>query len=166
MEQTTETELKVVVKEEKGKTMVGGVPEHITGNQLLAEAIEILPPHYNFEIHKTLHRIETLTDELKKQELRVSLQFPEGLMLFACVVSDILREFSRVPISTVIMGDVTYGACCIDDLASNQMECDLLVHYGHSCLIPITQTKGKVLYVFVQIQIDIEHFVESVVFNF
>ena len=64
------------------------------------------------------------------------------------------------------MADVTYGACCIDDLASNQMECDLLVHYGHSCLIPITQTKGKVLYVFVQIQIDIEHFVESVVFNF
>jgi 2-(3-amino-3-carboxypropyl)histidine synthase len=66
----------------------------------------------------------------------------------------------------VIMGDVTYGACCVDDLASEQMDCDLLVHYGHSCLIPITDTRRKVLYVFVEIQIDIEHFVESVVFNF
>lgn len=36
------------------------------------------------------------------------------------------------------MGDVTYGACCVDDLASDQMNCDLLVHYGHSCLVPIT----------------------------
>ena len=64
------------------------------------------------------------------------------------------------------MGDVTYGACCVDDLASEQMKCDLLIHYGHSCLVPITETKGKILYVFVQIQIDIEHFVDSVVFNF
>ena len=64
------------------------------------------------------------------------------------------------------MGDVTYGACCVDDLASDQMNCDLLVHYGHSCLVPITETKRKVLYVFVEIQIDIDHFVDSVVFNF
>lgn len=60
-----------------------------------------------------------------------------------------------MPIEVVIMGDVTYGACCVDDLASDQMDCDLLVHYGHSCLIPITETRRKVLYVFVEIQIDI-----------
>lgn len=64
------------------------------------------------------------------------------------------------------MGDVTYGACCVDDLASDQMNCDLLVHYGHSCLVPITETRRKILYVFVEIQIDIEHFIETVVFNF
>jgi 2-(3-amino-3-carboxypropyl)histidine synthase len=57
------------------------------------------------------------------------------------------------------MGDVTYGACCVDDLASDQMNCDLLVHYAHSCLIPITETKRKILYIFVEIQIDINHFV-------
>jgi len=70
--------------------------------------------------------------------MNISLQFPEGLMLFACIISDILREFACIKIDTVIMGDVTYGACCVDDLASEQMDCDLLVHYGHSCLIPIT----------------------------
>ena len=89
-------------------------------------------------------------------------------MLFACIISDILQEFTPndLKIETVIMGDVTYGACCVDDLASNQMDCDLLIHYGHSCLVPITETKKKVLYVFVEIQIDIEHFIQSVVYNF
>ena len=46
------------------------------------------------------------------------------------------------------------------------MNCDLLVHYGHSCLVPITETKRKILYVFVEIQIDINHFVDTVVYNF
>lgn len=35
---------------------------------------------------------------------------------------------------TVIMGDVTYGACCVDDFTARALECDLMVHYGHSCL--------------------------------
>ena len=34
----------------------------------------------------------------------------------------------------VIMGDVTYGACCIDDYTAVALGCDMLVHYGHSCL--------------------------------
>lgn len=146
--------------------MISGIPEHITSNPILNDAIKILPPHYNFEIYKTLYRIETLAKELNKSSLKISLQFPEGLMLFACIINDILREFAVVPIEVVIMGDVTYGACCVDDLASDQMNCDLLVHYGHSCLVPITDTLRKVLYVFVEIQIDIDHFVETVVFNF
>jgi diphthamide biosynthesis enzyme Dph1/Dph2-like protein len=32
------------------------------------------------------------------------------------------------------MGDVTYGACCIDDYTAAALGCDMLVHYGHSCL--------------------------------
>lgn len=34
----------------------------------------------------------------------------------------------------MIMGDVTYGACCIDDYTAVALGCDMLVHYGHSCL--------------------------------
>ena len=37
-------------------------------------------------------------------------------------------------VETVIMGDVTYGACCIDDFTALALDCDLMVHYGHSCL--------------------------------
>ena len=34
-----------------------------------------------------------------------------------------------------IMGDVTYGACCVDDFSAAALRCDFLLHYGHSCLV-------------------------------
>jgi 2-(3-amino-3-carboxypropyl)histidine synthase len=37
----------------------------------------------------------------------------------------------------IIMGDVTYGACCVDDFTARALGCDFLVHYGHSCLVPL-----------------------------
>lgn len=65
------------------------------------------------------------------------------------------------------MFQVTYGACCIDDFTAKALGADLLVHYGHSCLIPIDQTVGiKVLYIFVDIKIDTMHFINSVKLNF
>lgn len=39
------------------------------------------------------------------------------------------------------MGDVTYGACCVDDFSAKALGADLLVHYGHSCLVPVDVTK-------------------------
>ncbi|XP_067165781.1 2-(3-amino-3-carboxypropyl)histidine synthase subunit 1 isoform X2 [Apteryx mantelli] len=65
------------------------------------------------------------------------------------------------------MGDVTYGACCVDDYTAKALGADFLVHYGHSCLIPIDATQGvKMLYVFVDIKIDTSHFLETLRFNF
>lgn len=32
------------------------------------------------------------------------------------------------------MGDVTYGACCVDDFTARALGADFMVHYGHSCL--------------------------------
>ncbi|NXE30234.1 DPH1 synthase, partial [Ardeotis kori] len=67
----------------------------------------------------------------------------------------------------VVMGDVTYGACCVDDYTARALGADFLVHYGHSCLIPIDATQGlKMLYVFVDIKIDTSHFLETIRFNF
>lgn len=59
------------------------------------------------------------------------------------------------------MGDVTYGACCIDDFTARALGCDLLVHYAHSCLIPVDVTTIKTLYIFVDIGIDTEHLVKT-----
>jgi 2-(3-amino-3-carboxypropyl)histidine synthase len=43
----------------------------------------------------------------------------------------------------------------------------LLVHYGHSCLIPIDKTHGiTVLYVFVDIKFDMLHRLETIKLNF
>ena len=90
---------------------------------------------------------------------------PEGLLLFATTISDILTQFCP-GVETLIMGDVTYGACCIDDYTARALECDLLVHYAHSCLIPVDVTKIKTLYVFVDISIDATHLLATMERNF
>jgi 2-(3-amino-3-carboxypropyl)histidine synthase len=90
---------------------------------------------------------------------------PEGLLLFATTISDILTQFCP-GIETLIMGDVTYGACCIDDYTARALGCDLLVHYAHSCLIPVDVTKIKTLYVFVDISIDTSHLLTTLHRNF
>jgi 2-(3-amino-3-carboxypropyl)histidine synthase len=81
------------------------------------------------------------------------------------------------------MGDVTYGACCIDDYTALALGCDILIHYGHSCLgvhhwirqransdlhalVPIDQTRIRTLYIFVEIVIDFSHLAQTVRLNF
>ena len=46
----------------------------------------------------------------------------------------IFSLFSFTGAETIVMGDVTYGACCVDDFTAKALGADLLVHYGHSCL--------------------------------
>jgi 2-(3-amino-3-carboxypropyl)histidine synthase len=81
------------------------------------------------------------------------------------------------------MGDVTYGACCVDDYMALALGCDMLVHYGHSCLgaysprtylvviqlplftVPIDTTRIRTLYVFVEIAIDQDHMTQTIRLN-
>eukprot|EP00039_Didymoeca_costata_P030398 m.29323 g.29323 ORF g.29323 m.29323 type:complete len:454 (+) comp8091_c0_seq2:106-1467(+) len=133
------------------------VPDEILNNVELQAACKCLPEAYNFEIFKTVWRVQ------KAKAKRVALQFPEGLLMFATTISDILEKF--VGVSTVIMGDVTYGACCVDDFTARALGADFLVHYGHSCLVPVDTTNLPMLYVFVDIKIDTQHFLDTVRFN-
>lgn len=130
------------------------VPDEINNDPDIQAAIELLPANYSFEIPKTIHRIRS------RGAKRVALQMPEGLLMFATTISDILTQFCPGS-ETVIMGDVTYGACCIDDFTARALGCDLLVHYAHSCLIPVSTTKIPTLYVFVDITIDTKHLIAT-----
>ena len=42
------------------------------------------------------------------------------------------------------------------------MGAQMMVHYGHSCLVPVDTTTIAMLYVFVDIQIDLVHFIDTV----
>lgn len=125
----------------------------------LKKDLEMLPTNYNFEIAKTIWKIKTTNSKL------VGLQFPEGLLMYACLITDILRKYTDADV--IIMGDVTYGACCVDDFTCKALGCDLLVHYGHSCLVPIQDTPGiHLLYVFVQIDMNLSDCLETIKANF
>ncbi len=78
------------------------------------------PPKKNVDndgaqIHKTVWRIK------KGGVKKVGLQFPEGLLMYSCAIADILEKFAGVE-HTVILGDTTFGACCVDDFSAKAME--------------------------------------------
>jgi 2-(3-amino-3-carboxypropyl)histidine synthase len=138
---------------------LNSIPDEILKDEEINAAIALLPSNYAFEIHKTIHRVRTSGAK------KVALQMPEGLLLFATTISDILVAFCP-GIETLIMGDVTYGACCVDDYTARALGCDLLIHYAHSCLIPVSVTSIKTLYVFVDIGIDVTHLIATIERNF
>lgn len=134
------------------------IPDDILNDADLNSAIRLLPSNYNFEVHKCVWNIR------KNAASRVALQLPEGLLIYALILSDILEQFCQV--ETVVMGDVSYGACCIDDYTARALGCDFVIHYAHLCLVPIDVTTIKVLYVFVTINIDETHLVNTLQRNF
>ncbi|PFH50534.1 hypothetical protein AMATHDRAFT_3819 [Amanita thiersii Skay4041] len=148
----------------KAGTLNSQIPDDVLLDDRLNTAIKLLPANYSFEIHKTIHFIR------RNNASMVALQMPEGLQMFACAIADIIERFTSA--LTVVLGDVTYGACCIDDYTAVALGCDMLVHYGHSCLglemihkVPIDQTRIKTLYVFVEIAIDSAHLLQTVRLN-
>ena len=48
--------------------------------------------------------------------------------MYGTLISDLLEHFTNS--ECFIMCDVTYGACCIDDISAHLLNADLLVHYG------------------------------------
>lgn len=145
------------------------IPKELLEDPDLLAELKILPSNYNFEIPKTIWRLR------QAKAKRVALQFPEGLQMFACIIADILERFCAPTLEDiVIMGDVAYGACCLDDYTAKALGCDFLVHYGHSCLVPLQNVPNILsdgrqfgtLYVFVDIGIDVAHFVNSVKLTF
>jgi 2-(3-amino-3-carboxypropyl)histidine synthase len=141
------------------KKILHQIPEDILNDECLNQAIaQLLPPNYHFEIHKTLWRLR------KEKVTRVALQFPEGLLMYACTLADIFERFAQVEVW--ILGEVTYGACCVDDFTAKALGCDFLVHYGHSCLVSVETTLLRSMYVFVEIDIDIEHLANTLRSNF
>lgn len=107
--------------------VVNQIPESILHDTTLNLAISsLLPSNYSFEVHKTIWQIR------KYEVQRVALQLPEGLAMWACALVDLVEQFTSA--EAVVLGDVTYGACCVDDFTARALGCDMLVHYGHSCL--------------------------------
>ncbi|XP_037787874.1 2-(3-amino-3-carboxypropyl)histidine synthase subunit 1 [Penaeus monodon] len=159
-EDTQSKEIVVAPKKERkvfrpARNVIKGVPAEIEKDPKLQKAIEVLPSNYNFEIPKTIWRVKQANAK------HVALQFPEGLLLFATPIADIIETWTGA--ETTIMGDVTYGACCVDDFTARAVGADFMVHYGHSCLVPIDQT-GSIpcLYVFVDIQFDTVHLIDTI----
>ena len=75
--QGTKSETVVQMKRIKPKA----IPEAIISNKGLIAAISLLPSNYNFEIYKSVWRIQ------KEKVKVIAIQFPEGLLMYSLITT-------------------------------------------------------------------------------
>lgn len=105
-----------------------------------------------FDVKGTVHKIIQFADG-KVENLNVALQFPDHLMRYGPFICEYLKvhtkrvtEDTGLSILYFILGDTSYGECCVDEVAAQHLSANLVVHYGHTCLSP-TRTL-PVLFIF------------------
>uniref|UniRef100_A0A0K8S2J4 2-(3-amino-3-carboxypropyl)histidine synthase subunit 2 n=1 Tax=Crotalus horridus TaxID=35024 RepID=A0A0K8S2J4_CROHD len=87
---------------------------------------------------------------------KIALQFPDKLL------PDSAEVAARMEIATgakmYVLGDTSYGSCCVDEVAAEHVGAEAIVHYGPACLSPCR--KLPVLHIFCQEQLDVMRCVE------
>lgn len=58
------------------------------------------------------------------------------------------------PVKLTILGDTSYGSCCVDEIAAEHVDADAVVHYGRACLSPTARL--PVLHIFTRMELDHE----------
>lgn len=58
-----------------------------------------------------------------------------------------------------ILGDTSYGACCVDEVAAEHVDADVVVHYGRACLSPTGRL--PVIFVFTSKPLNMEQTIQS-----
>lgn len=139
--------------------------------------------YVQYEIPRTIREIR---DGRRK---RIALQFPDDMLVDAPRVFESLRDGlrkDRKALSTMstdpttepslrdvdtdpshddseericILGDTSYGACCVDEVAAEHVDADVVVHYGRACLSPTARL--PVIYVFTSKPLDVDATVSS-----
>ncbi|KAK4130578.1 diphthamide biosynthesis protein [Trichocladium antarcticum] len=93
---------------------------------------------------------------------RIALQFPDHMLRDAPrVVQALNTELASIPRSTdasgpperiYILADTSYSSCCVDEIAAEHVDADVVVHYGRSCLSPTSRL--PVIYIFTHHDLD------------
>uniref|UniRef100_A0A663EHG6 Diphthamide biosynthesis 2 n=1 Tax=Aquila chrysaetos chrysaetos TaxID=223781 RepID=A0A663EHG6_AQUCH len=88
---------------------------------------------------------------------QVALQFPDELLADAAAVA--ARMEAATGAEMYVLGDTTYGSCCVDEVAAEHAGAEAVLHYGPACLSPCG--KLPVLHIFGQQPLDIGRCAEA-----
>lgn len=127
---------------------------------------------------KIQYEIDRTIKEIKERKWRrVALQFPDHMLTHSARVYQLLARGLKpsatddptisTPVDDVrerteslnlrepkpttkltILGDTSYGSCCVDEIAAEHIDADAVVHYGRACLSPTTRL--PVLHIYTQ----------------
>ncbi|KAM6080599.1 LOW QUALITY PROTEIN: 2-(3-amino-3-carboxypropyl)histidine synthase subunit 2 [Theristicus caerulescens] len=88
---------------------------------------------------------------------KVALQFPDELLADAAAVAARLEAATGAEM--YVLGDTTYGSCCVDEVAAEHAGAEAMLHYGPACLSPCG--KLPVLHIFGRQPLDIGRCAEA-----
>lgn len=100
-----------------------------------------------------LYQIQNTCDFISEHHFKkVALQFPDELLVDSvAVAAEIERNCNAKPF---ILGDTSYGSCCVDEVAAEHVGADCIVHYGSACLSP--SKRLPLMYIFERRPVDLE----------
>lgn len=84
----------------------------------------------------------------------VCLQFSDDLLTFSIKITSEIKE--NCDANVFILGDTSYGACCVDEIAASHIQADAIIHFGNACLSKVTRL--PVLYIFHKFPFNTETF--------
>lgn len=90
----------------------------------------------------------------------VSLQFPDSLLQFAPQVASNIQNHLGADKRVSILGDTSYGECCVDEVAAEHVGADSIIHFGHTCLTPTQRL--PVLQVFTVLKVEPSDLVDKI----
>ena len=97
--------------------------------------------------------------DLKGPSMIVALQFPDGLLRWAEKVERELRAGCGEGRQFAILGDTSYGECCVDEVAAEHVCAEAIIHFGHTCLTPTERI--PVMFVYTRAKMDVEDWMEK-----
>lgn len=79
------------------------------------------------------------------------MQFPDGLIPFSNVILTAIQEKCR-DTELFILGDTSYGSCCVDEVAAAHIDAEAIIHLGHACLSKVVRL--PIFYIFPSLNIQ------------
>ncbi|KAK5152050.1 Diphthamide biosynthesis protein 2 [Recurvomyces mirabilis] len=93
------------------------------------------------------HSVDTLANDLSSTTIDKTI---DGNQDWANLAESTASNEEKL----TILADTSYGACCVDEVAAEHVDADVLVHYGRSCLSPTARL--PVIYVYTSKLLDLD----------
>lgn len=108
---------------------------------------------------QTVYELTRCVDWIKENNIKsLCLQFPDDMLDDSFEVVCCLKK--QLPsCDYYILGDTSYGSCCVDEVAAQHVKAEAIIHFGHACLSPTNRL--PVLYIFDKQPIDIDIFCDQ-----
>lgn len=88
--------------------------------------------------------LETIEFLNEHKSCKVALQFPDSLLQYSVRLVSLLR--AKTNAEFFILGDTSFGSCCVDEVAASHIKADSIIHYGDACLSRTVRVPVKYIF--------------------